>query len=91
MIVFCDTSALVKLYAQEAHSDLMRTTAGFFIVGKKMQESGLVTLMESFASMPDPRVMGERITALFDAFALASMRVCRGRGAQNVKKVTKMG
>ena len=26
MIVFCDTSALMKLYAQEAHSDLMRTT-----------------------------------------------------------------
>ncbi len=26
MIVFCDTSALMKLYAQEAHSDLMRAT-----------------------------------------------------------------
>ena len=26
MIVFCDTSALMKLYAQEAHSDLMRST-----------------------------------------------------------------
>lgn len=26
MIVFCDTSALMKLYAREAHSDLMRST-----------------------------------------------------------------